>query len=72
MLILHRYLGQKLRVGKDVEVKVLGSDRGQVRLGIEAPKGIAVHRKEVFERMDAENTVPEVPSAVSVSCKAGR
>jgi carbon storage regulator len=54
MLILTRRVGEMLRIGDDVCVTVLGVKGHQVRVGIEAPKSIAVHREEVFNRIVEE------------------
>jgi carbon storage regulator len=51
MLVLSRKIGEVITVGSSVKVTVLSFDRGIVRLGIEAPKSIPVHRKEVYDRI---------------------
>lgn len=51
MLILTRKLKESLRVGDDVIISVLDVRGGQVRLGIEAPKEIPVHREEIYQRI---------------------
>lgn len=53
MLCLSRYSQQSLVIGDDIKVTVLGIKGNQVRLGIEAPDHIAVHRKEVHDRIKA-------------------
>jgi len=58
MLILQRRLGESVIIGNDVTVTVLGVKGTQIRLGITAPKDIAVHRKEVYERIKAESQTP--------------
>ena len=54
MLILTRRMGETLMIGAEVTVTVLGIKGNQVRLGIEAPKDVAVHREEVYDRVKAE------------------
>lgn len=52
-LILTRRIGETLMVGDDVTVTVLGVKGNQVRLGVNSPKHIAVHREEIYERVQA-------------------
>ena len=54
MLILTRRAGETVMIGSDVTITVLGVKGNQVRIGINAPKDIAVHREEIFERIQAE------------------
>jgi carbon storage regulator len=51
MLVLSRKIGEVITVGTSVKITVLSYDRGVIRLGIEAPKSIPVHRKEVFDKI---------------------
>lgn len=51
MLILTRRVGEKLIIGDDIEVVVLGYQGDQVRLGIKAPKDVEVHREEIYQRI---------------------
>ncbi len=55
MLILKRRVGETIMVGDEVTVTVLGVNGNQIRIGIHAPREIAVHRKEVYERIQAES-----------------
>jgi carbon storage regulator len=54
VLILTRRSGETLMIGNDVTVTVLGVKGNQVRIGVQAPKEVAVHREEIFERIKAE------------------
>ena len=56
MLILTRRVGESLRIGEDVSVTVLGIKGSQVRIGVNAPKIVSVHRKEVYDRINDENS----------------
>lgn len=59
MLILTRRIGETLMIGNDVSITVLDVKGGQVRLGIDAPKEVAVHREEIYYRIQQEKTVSE-------------
>ncbi len=53
MLILTRRVGETIRINDDITVTVVGIQHGQVKLGIEAPKHIEVHREEIHQRIQA-------------------
>jgi len=59
MLILTRRVGESVMIGDDVTITVLGVKGNQVRIGVNAPKDVAVHREEIYERIQKEHDVPE-------------
>ncbi|MFB7817550.1 carbon storage regulator CsrA [Paenibacillus chitinolyticus] len=55
MLILSRLKGEKIMIGQDIVLTVLDVAGDQVRIGIEAPKDIPIHREEIYKAIQAEN-----------------
>jgi carbon storage regulator len=62
MLILTRRVGESVVIGEDVTVTVLGVKGNQVRIGINAPKHVAVHREEIFERIKSGRGADTAPA----------
>ena len=62
MLILTRRVGESVVIGEDVTVTVLGVKGNQVRIGINAPKTVAVHREEIFERIKSGRSPGDAPA----------
>ena len=66
MLVLSRKINQSIMVGDNVRVVIVSVDRDQVKLGIEAPREIAVHRSEVYEEIQRANRSAAAAGAAQV------
>lgn len=71
MLVLSRKVNQSIMVGDNVRVVVVAVDRDQVKLGIEAPREIAVHRSEIYEEIQRSNRSAAAASAAPAEKSAG-
>ncbi|RIW39060.1 carbon storage regulator [Bacillus salacetis] len=56
MLILSRKTGEAIQIGNDIEITVLSIKGDQIKLGIDAPKNVEIHRKEIYLSIQQENT----------------
>lgn len=63
MLILTRRVGETLMIGDEVTVTVLGVKGNQVRIGVNAPKEVSVHREEIYQRIQREKGDPHSPAS---------
>ncbi len=59
MLILTRRIGEKIMIGDDIEVAILGMNGRQIRVGVLAPDDVPVHREEVKKRIDKKTTASQ-------------
>ena len=71
MLVLSRRVGDAIMIGHDVKVTVLSVSRDQVRIGIEAPRQVEVHREEVYLQIQAANVQAAASSPAALAGLAG-
>ena len=67
MLILSRRAGESLKIGADITVTVLGVRGSQIRIGVNAPRHVPVHREELYERIQRERQNQREPRIAPVS-----
>ncbi len=67
MLVLTRKLGESIAIGDDIKVSIIQIKGKQVRLGIQAPQHKAVHREEIFQRIQEENKMAALISPVHLN-----
>lgn len=63
MLILTRRVGETVVIGDDIEITILGVKGNQVRVGVKAPRDVAVHREEILERIRREGEMSAIKAA---------
>ncbi|QQK81576.1 carbon storage regulator CsrA [Salicibibacter cibi] len=63
MLILTRKHDESIQIGDGIEVKIVSIEGDQVKLGIDAPKHVDIHRKEIYDSIQEENKVAVISSA---------
>ncbi|MEC1377395.1 carbon storage regulator CsrA [Heyndrickxia oleronia] len=56
MLVLSRKKGESIQIGEDIEIQVVSIQGDQIKIGITAPRSIEIHRKEVYQEIQSENT----------------
>ncbi len=67
MLVLTRKSGQSIRIGKDIIITVLENSASQIKLGINAPQEVPIHRSEVYERIQSENKSAVISTSATAS-----
>jgi len=66
MLVLSRKINQSIMIGDDIRIVVVGVDRDQVKLGIEAPRTVSVHRSEIYEEIQRSNRAAAAAAGLPV------
>lgn len=55
MLVLSRKKGESIQIGEDIEIQIVSIQGDQIKIGINAPKNIEIHRKEIYQEIQSEN-----------------
>ena len=72
MLVLSRKINQSIMIGDNVRIVVVAVDRDQVKLGIEAPRDVPVHRSEIYEEIQRANQSAAATAVAAPSAPVGR
>ncbi|MFQ5963012.1 MAG: carbon storage regulator CsrA [Candidatus Scalinduaceae bacterium] len=67
MLILTRKVGESVIIGDDIKITVVEVNKHQIRLGINAPKNISIHREEIYKKIGEENALSSISSVIDLS-----
>ena len=70
MLVLTRKVGERINIGEDIVVRVVEVNRGNVRIGIEAPGSVSIYRQEVYEKIQEQNLLSSRGASGEVSMAA--
>ena len=71
MLVLTRKVGERIRIGDEIVIKVVDVDKGKIRIGIDAPENVSILRMEVYERIQEENRKSSLGATTDIE-KAAR
>jgi len=72
MLVLTRKIGESIRIGDNIVIKIVDLDGRHVKLGIEAPKNVSVNREEIYDRIQKENHEASAPQDLNLQSIAQR
>lgn len=72
MLILTRRIGESLTIGEDIKITLLGIKGNQVRIGIDAPRDVEVHREEIYDKIKRETRKANLKTSDAVLAQASR
>ncbi|QHS23289.1 carbon storage regulator CsrA [Virgibacillus sp. MSP4-1] len=72
MLVLTRKIGESIQIGDDITIKVVGVDGDQIKLGIDAPKHVDIHRQEIYQMIQEENKAASQLTKGAIDLLAGK